>query len=1508
MKTLKWVYKVLRGIIFTAIILMAVVFIALYTALSIPPVQGFIRDRIETELSQFLGSKVMIRNLTIHPLNEVIIEDVHFYDLNNTECLSVERLGAGINLWRLLINREIEVTYVELIDFKANIYQEKKDEPLNIDFIIKAFQPKDKNKPPTPFDLKIHNIVLREGEAKFARLWMPENKLTKFDINHVAVSGLKADITIPRLSNDDTQIDLRHFSLSEKSGLQIRELSGFFKLTPDDLAINNFYLKLPSSEIKIEDFILPFHFLKNFETTSDKIEVDVHNSRINPSDLAAFYPPLSGLDKPIPIDISISGNRNMMFVNKLEIGKEKGFNISAKGYASNIFETGKMEIDLENLDIDLNSAHFHDLISLIPLDISNKEIIKSLYNLGFLDLALKGRYNGRLNEFTTNVELTSEIADISLEGNIVLAKNCIQAVADIEIPKLSLSNLLSNTPVNYLNDTKIRVAGSFNISDIKKSEGNVELSVGEINLLGRTLNSINCNASYTSNACSGSLNIDDSNLKGEVQASLILDGAETKWDLEANIKDFDTYNSFILEDPAKGYEMAGIISAHGTGNSPENCAGNIELSELKVAKLNGQEYNLKHLSLDFENHQNALNHINLKSDYVDFAMEGHYDIIKLPGMIKRTMGEIIPSVFNSYNGSAECGEGSFELSVKDVDPLVELFRIPVVPLTALSINGSFDSNSDRIEFSSKIPYIQQGSNTLITDTYIEAYIVGKEGRSEIAAGTVYPTKKGLLKMDLLLESYKGEYAISLDLNRGRDVAFNGNVSIDLFLERDPLSNEIEIRADWQPSHLMLNETEWTIEEAKMVYDREGVRINNFSIRHNDQYIVINGYSKKDGEGEIVLDLADINVDYIFETLNIPHVTFGGNATGKAFARSIFSPNPEIYTQDFVIKDMSYNGAVVGDGEIFGSFNLPELKVGIGAKIQNNRHVVADVDGGVWIGKDSLAFNFDADKINVGIIKPFMQAFSSDIRGTASGKALLCGTFSDIDMTGTLIADNVEMLIDYINVRYLASDTVYMKPGKIELPDFLVKDKFGHTAVINGVVNHRYFHDPTFVFTVSDMDRLLVYDTNAKLNPLWYGTIFASGVGEISGRPGLVSIKADVSTNKGSDFTFVLSDQQEAVKSSFLTFTDKRKKALEEASVQVVQEDTVPDFLKKFQKKQNIVAESYASDVFTMDIRADVTDDVRFNLVMDPIAGDKITAYGNGAMNMTYSTLTDELRLYGKYILEKGTYNFSLQDIILKEFTIKPGSSIAFTGDPYTGTLDLTAAYRVNTSLTELDNSFANDRELNRTSVPVEALLQVTGALTSPSITFDIDLPTVTEETAQKVRSIISTDDMMSRQVLYLVALNKFYPPEYMSNTSTGGEWASIATSTISSQIQNMIGQLTDKFSLAPSIKSDKGDFSDLEFDLGLSSQLFNNRLLINGNLGYRDPSNSSTTFIGDFDLEYLLNKKGTWRLKAYNHFNDQNYYLKSSLTTQGLGIVWRKDFGLPRKPEEATRDTVGRNK
>ena len=382
---------------------------------------------------------------------------------------------------------------------------------------------------------------------------------------------------------------------------------------------------------------------------------------------------------------------------------------------------------------------------------------------------------------------------------------------------------------------------------------------------------------------------------------------------------------------------------------------------------------------------------------------------------------------------------------------------------------------------------------------------------------------------------------------------------------------------------------------------------------------------------------------------------------------------------------------------------------------------------------------------------------------------------------------------------------------------------------------------------------------------------------------------DMSTAPRSTFTFVLSDQEVADEFSFLTFRDKNTLAAGLADTVRLERDTSMDIVNRLRA----LAQNHDTDTpsdYEISLQMRVTPDARLNLVMDPVGGDRIRANGNGHLRMDYGSANNDLRMYGTYTLDRGNYNFTLQDIIIKDFTIKPGSRITFNGDPYNAGLDIQAAYALNANLSDLDESFLQDKDLNRTNVPVHAILKVAGDLVAPEISFDLEFPTLTTDVYRKVRSIISTDDMMNRQIIYLLALSRFYTPDYMASTTKGNELVSVASSTISSQLSNLLGSISDNWNIAPTFRSDRGDFSDVEVDVALSSRLLNNRLLFNGNFGYRDNSLNTSQFVGDFDLEYLLDRPGMWRLKAYNRYNDQNYYLRTAPTTQGVGVVLKRDF------------------
>jgi len=315
----------------------------------------------------------------------------------------------------------------------------------------------------------------------------------------------------------------------------------------------------------------------------------------------------------------------------------------------------------------------------------------------------------------------------------------------------------------------------------------------------------------------------------------------------------------------------------------------------------------------------------------------------------------------------------------------------------------------------------------------------------------------------------------------------------------------------------------------------------------------------------------------------------------------------------------------------------------------------------------------------------------------------------------------------------------------------------------------------------------------------------------------------------------------------------------------------------------------------VNLQLDVTPDADMELIVDPKGGDVITGKGNGNLRVQFDSFSD-LKLFGTYTIDNGYYLFTLQNLFRKEFKIDKGSTLVWTGSPFDAKVNIRALYPLSASLKDLDQAILSQ---NRSSVPVNCVLKLTDNLMKPTISFDVDLPQCDESVKQQVRNIINTEEMMNRQILYLLVFNKFYTPEYLQNTSTTAtnsivpnEAISFAFSTASAQLNNWISRASDNFSVGFDYKaSDK-----VSNESQISAQLLyqpNSRLMINGNFGYsNENANASTNnnkFIGDVDVEYILTESGKLRLKAYNHTVDR-YRLTTAKTTQGVGLLYKENF------------------
>ena len=177
---------------------------------------------------------------------------------------------------------------------------------------------------------------------------------------------------------------------------------------------------------------------------------------------------------------------------------------------------------------------------------------------------------------------------------------------------------------------------------------------------------------------------------------------------------------------------------------------------------------------------------------------------------------------------------------------------------------------------------------------------------------------------------------------------------------------------------------------------------------------------------------------------------------------------------------------------------------------------------------------------------------------------------------------------------------------------------------------------------------------------------------------------------------------------------------------------------------------------------------------------------------------------------------------------------------------------------------------------------------------------------QQVRQVINTDEMLMRQVIYLLVFGRFFTPDYMANSqfATLNSTYSLLSSTVTSQINAWLSKLTNILTLGVAIRSDgEGANASQEYEAQFQLQPVD-RLIINGNFGYRYNDVSNQPFFGDLDVEVLLTEDGQWRLKGYTHTVDK-YSLRQATTIQGVGFMWKKDFNWPstkRKDKKELKD------
>ncbi len=773
-----------------------------------------------------------------------------------------------------------------------------------------------------------------------------------------------------------------------------------------------------------------------------------------------------------------------------------------------------------------------------------------------------------------------------------------------------------------------------------------------------------------------------------------------------------------------------------------------------------------------------------------------------------------------------------------------------------------------------------GSGSTLSHLSLQSNLANIEADGDMSLPTLLhaPTADALPEM-LAITVHEGEMLDSL---------LHVPVTLDQPLELILVHNlEGGLEGSLNAPSLSYNDAHFSLQAS--LHDEEVAADINVNFK-GEQLHMTAQYAKDE---PITLDFEDIDVANILNIVKFRAVQFAGNATGRITLNSLFD-NPQA-TADLAVSNFHFESGALGTLHALANWSLAEGNINIDAQIYedlnslsdsdkdtNNDTSLADkdypwdnplvlpsinVDGYVSPKNNFIDLHIRPDNAPVNFIAKYTNTFLSnhDLRGT--GHLNVYGPLNEIQLLGEAQASGSVSVIPLQTTYHLDNQHVAFVPNDIQLLGDTVRDEHNNYAILNAHITHKQLTNIHYEVDI-DAHNILALDIKEFGSDLVKGTIFATGNCHVSEIPGGTIINIDATANQGSYIAYNAA-QKVAVGSSFIKYRDRSHSA----------------------ESTNTASDHYTSDLF-INFTIHATPDATLLLPMDEQGNESISLQGNGLLTATLYN-KGAFNLFGNYIVESGEYNMTIQKVLKRSFKFQPGGIIAFGGDPFDAQVNLDAMYTLNSvPLNDLNisQSFKNN------NVRVDCLMNIHGTAGDPQVSFDFNLPTVGSETKQMIRSLIRDNEELNQQVIYLIAIGRFLNSQEstMQNarySQTSLAMQSIISGTVSQQINRVLDNFIDmhNWSFGANISTGDEGFYNAEYEGLVSGQMFNNRLLFNGQFGYRDNPNATSSFIGDFDLRYLLTPSGNAAVRVYNQTNNK-YFINNTLTTQGVGFVFKKQF------------------
>ncbi len=1453
-KTLK-----IGGFSIAGIILFLVI---LFMLLQNSMIQNYISKVVITELSNRLHSKVSVGKIEYKLFDDITIHDLYVEDLQKDTLLFVNQADAHFKFWEFF-QGIIIFTSVDVNQLYGNLIIDKTGHS-NLDFVIEAFKTP-QTKDSTQIVYRMNHFKLKNSRFSFTNLKefksLPDGI---FNGNKLKFKKINADISLDIFKKDSINASVLSLNAEEQTGLVLIDLKTQIIGSAKGVKIPSIELKMPDSQLHLEDIQLKYDSIEDLQHFLTKVRwnAPIALSTIAFSDLKAFVPEFKNVKGIATLKGLITGRISSLRFQKMEIKYGNSFLLNADLDVNGLPDLRGVFIYGQIKDLHFEKGDIQDFIS----DISRKPFLlpNELNQLGLI--RYKGNITGFLNNLVLFGNLNTNVGSVSTDISLKF-KNKLKDLAyngTIKSDNLQLGKLLSNKQLG-------KASFSFNTIGSKKEnaplQGTILAQVPEFQFNNYTYRDVKFGGKYDGKGFDGTIDLQDQNIDAHFVGKIDLTQKLPIFDFNLNMYTLNL-NALKLTNKYPGATLSFNAKTNIVGNSLDNINGFLRFDSIEFKNQN------KTLNVDkilfVSRIEPGLSHISISSDYINGSLSGAFKYSTLGQTIDKILQNYLPTLATTNKNASDKTPNHIDIDLK-IENTGEISDVLVLPYTiegASFIKGFIDEKTNRIDISGNVPMFKSNKQQIEN---IAFHLENPNQQLQLNTRALLQTKDEVLNVFLKATAAKDTISTQLGWQNTNQITNSGDIEAIAKFRKE--NGNVAAQLNILPSQVIISDSTWNIHPCQIDFNPDStINVHNFSFENHKQFVHINGIASKNQNDGILVTMNELDLDFIMGLLKLKGISIGGIATGNArLLSALYQP---VFEANIKVKDFNLNRKLLGDATVFSNWDKQNSQLlAHGFLVNDKNDTIVKATGVYTPSTDTLDVRYDAHNFSIEFLTPYIETVVQNVKGLASGKIRMFGPLKHgASFEGDAFVSKGQATVKVLRTTYYLDDSVHLTKKTIEFRNIKVYDQERNPASVNAVLTHNgLFQHMKFDVNMYGQN-IMALNTQAEDNDYFFGKAYANGTVHIFGDEKEVNIMVNAVSQPKTKCYIQMGGASKASDNSFINFVNKRSYSRKDSALH---------------------SKSVTSDVnVRVNLQIEVTPNAEMELIIDPKGGDMLTGKGNGNLRVEFDTYSD-IKLYGTYTINSGYYLFTLQNLIRKEFKIDQGSTISWTGNPYSAQGNIRALYPLTASLKDLID--VNQLGTMRTSVPVNCVLKLTDNIMKPTIKFDIELPQSDEGVKQLVRNKINTDEMMNRQILYLLVFNKFYSPDntQAANSTNFGtsEGFSLLASTASAQLNNWFSQLTKSNNLSVGVDLRTNDFQSTDYQAQILYQP-NNRWIINGNIGYRNDILASTNanrYISDVDIQYLLTESGKLRFKAYNHTIDR-YQLRTATQTQGLGFIYKEDF------------------